>query len=96
MAFFRHEGPDCEGRYLRDMRGWSFERMETCHDYIQWMFPTETPSNFNPTAPLLTPDLQAVFSSDSGILEELRLNLRRFCLFLVYGMAVVVAVMGLH
>ena len=39
---------------LSDIWTFSFQRMEQVHDYIQWMFPLDEPSNHNPEAPILT------------------------------------------
>ena len=30
------------------------EQLESCHSYIQWLFPLREPSAFNPDAPLVT------------------------------------------
>ncbi len=35
---------------------WGDYSLEYIHDYIQWVFPLDTPSEFNPDAPLLTQD----------------------------------------
>ena len=52
--FYSETGPDHEGRYLGDILEMDDEWFETCHDYIQWLFPLTEPSNFNPDAPIMT------------------------------------------
>lgn len=52
-AFLRGDCADDNGRYIFDYRKFTPEQMETEHGYIQWMFPTDQPSKFNPSAPLL-------------------------------------------
>mgnify|MGYP000231563613 CR=1 FL=1 len=44
---------DNHGRALWEYRIFTDEEMESTHDYIQWMFPTDVPSKFNPKAPLI-------------------------------------------
>ncbi len=39
------------GFSFRDVMSYSDLQLETQHDYIQWLFPTEEPSQFNPDAP---------------------------------------------
>eukprot|EP00928_Gymnodinium_smaydae_P034121 TRINITY_DN24260_c0_g1_i1.p1 TRINITY_DN24260_c0_g1~~TRINITY_DN24260_c0_g1_i1.p1 ORF type:complete len:223 (-),score=38.73 TRINITY_DN24260_c0_g1_i1:156-776(-) len=82
LPFFRGTGADIRGRRLADIRAYDFVHMERVHDYVQWIFPTDEMSMFNPHAPLLTPHLQRVFSEDPKLQEELRENLSRFCDFL--------------
>jgi len=64
------------------MREFDLDQMETCHDYIQWMFPIDEDSMYNLDAPLLTADVQAVFQEDPELRRELRLNLEKFCVFM--------------
>jgi hypothetical protein len=60
------------GYTLEDILAWDDSRLETCHDYIQWLFPLKEPSQFNPDAPLLTGEVLMAFSA-----PELRANMRR-------------------
>lgn len=54
LDFFSFSSPDSKGRYFEDYLDLSFKEMEECHDYIQWMFPTNQPSQCNPNSPVLT------------------------------------------
>ena len=44
VAFYRLEAPDARGRMLHDIWRWDSARLETVHDYIQWLFPLDVPS----------------------------------------------------
>ena len=65
VAFYRENAPDSEGRTLSQLWAWDDERLEEVHDYIQWLFPLPEPSQFNPDAPLLTPQDIEAFKWDS-------------------------------
>jgi len=54
ISFFEMIKPDSEGRTLDDILAKSYEWMEFCHDYVQWLFPLVEESAYNPDAPLLT------------------------------------------
>ena len=64
VDFYRNKQPDSEGRFLNDILGWDDARLEYAHDYIQWLFPLTTPSQFNPDAPLLDDVQIEVFRTD--------------------------------
>jgi len=80
--FFRGNGLDVKGRTLAEMREFDFEQMESCTDFLQWMFPTDEASSFILGSPKLTKELQQMFSEDSLLRHELYLNLSHFCEFL--------------
>lgn len=62
--FYQGTGPDSDGRGIEDILKWSeeignsksilHESLEYTHNYIQWLFPLEEPSQYNPDAPILT------------------------------------------
>lgn len=83
VAFYSG-GPDALGRTLEDILGWDDERLESVHDYIQWMFPTRQPSGVNPFAPLISDDTVRTFASDADMRERLRRALHRMLPF--YGL----------
>jgi hypothetical protein len=72
VRFYRGEGSDTRGRTLDDILAWDDGQLEAVHDYIQWLFPLDEPSRFNPDAPLLTPADRLAFRH-----EPLAANLRR-------------------
>ncbi len=83
LRFYRGEGPDAEGRFLRDIRAWDARRLEVVHDYIQWLFPLRAPSAFNPNAPLLNDEIVARFRADEALRAELLASFRQMLGF--YG-----------
>lgn len=84
LAFYRGTGTDTEGRTLDEILGWDDDRLERCHDYIQWLFPNPTPSAVNPDAPRLTAGHSEAFARE----PELRKNLLRALLRMLrfYGL----------
>ena len=60
---------------------WTDLHWEGGHDYIQWVFPTQQPSNFNPDAPLLSEDDIKIFKADPELQERLELSFARFLAF---------------
>jgi Opioid growth factor receptor (OGFr) conserved region len=75
LAFYRHQAPDDRGRTLDDVRALDLKELERVHDYIQWLFPLDTPSGANPSAPTLTPDTIATFRDDPALQNELLISL---------------------
>lgn len=45
--------PDFQGRYLSDIWAFSDDEIEITHDFIQWLFPLDEPSNAVWDAPIL-------------------------------------------
>jgi hypothetical protein len=72
VRFYRADRPDTRGRSLDDILAWDDGQLEAVHDYIQWLFPLDEPSRFNPDAPLLTPADRIAFRQ-----PPLGANLRR-------------------
>lgn len=62
IDFFSGDGYDDKGRHIYEiLEDFGDEQLESCHDYIQWLFPLPEPSKFNPTAPLLSKEDIEVF-----------------------------------
>ena len=72
FAFLAGVGTDHCGRTLDEIAAWNRQRLEQTHDYIQWVFPTMTPSRFNPRAPVLDAAEVAAGVRDERILRNLR------------------------
>jgi hypothetical protein len=53
-AFLTGTGRDGRARLAIDVLGFSDERLEEVHDYIQWLFPLPVRSGAQPGAPILT------------------------------------------
>lgn len=47
-------GPDHRGRTLGEILEYDDGDLESQHDFIQWLFPSEEASKFNPDAPVLS------------------------------------------
>jgi hypothetical protein len=84
IVSFYSGGRDDRGRTLEQIRGWSDDRLEAVHDYIQWMFPTIRPSAVNPSAPLVSRTTIQAFEADPALGERLRGSLDRMLVF--YGL----------
>ena len=67
IEFYLHNGTDDYGRSLKDMWTWDHFQLEKVHDYIQWMFPTATPSQYNHNAPLVDAETIEVFKNSSEL-----------------------------
>jgi hypothetical protein len=57
------------------------EQFEECHDFIQWLFPTKTLSNFNPIAPVVTDFFYNNIRKDRAIEAT-----RKMCSFLGFSL----------
>lgn len=53
IKFYTENGKDHAGRVFGDLIQFNNKELEDCHDYIQWLFPTETRSQFNLDTPTL-------------------------------------------
>jgi hypothetical protein len=84
IVAFYSSGPDSSGRRLADILEWSDDRLESVHDYIQWIFPTRQPSGVNPFAPLVTDATARAFGADPALRDRLRASLDRMLAF--YGL----------
>ena len=84
VRFYRDNAVDDRGRTLDAILAWDDIRLEAVHDYIQWLFPLDEPSRFNPSAPLLTPGDRAAFRQPEPA-ANLRRALERMLAF--YGLA---------
>lgn len=66
--FLENNEPDHLGRKLSQIWQFTDEEMETCHDYIQWVFPLDQESGSVPNAPVLTvEDIDDIKSSAVAI-----------------------------
>jgi hypothetical protein len=64
LEFYTGDGKDNAGRTHSELLNFDDKDLELTHDFIQWLFPTETPSAYNPDAPLL--DAETVYALHSG------------------------------
>lgn len=87
IAFYLGFQPDSEGRKIEEIWGWSYDRLEAIHDFIQWLFPLREKSMVNEDAPVLNKEVIEEFKKS----EELRSRLlQSFQLMLgFYGLELV-------
>jgi len=81
IEFFENARPNCDGKYLSDIRNWSDVQLEQEHRFIQWLFPNREPSPFNPDAPLLDDETIEVFRSRNDLRYEVEKTLARMIEF---------------
>lgn len=72
---FYRGAPLPDGTRLVDIWEWSDDVLEARHDYIQWMFPLDTPSQANPSAPTLTEDDRRTFIWDDMLRDRVQMSL---------------------
>ena len=83
IAFYKGVGTDHRGRTLSGILAFSDSQLESCHDYIQWLFPLRKPSPYNPEAPVVDDAVEAEFRRDHDLQTEVHRALLRMLQF--YG-----------
>ncbi len=74
---------DSSGRFLAEIREWNYDRLEYTHDYVQWLFPTRSRSQFNSSAPTLDEEQIRDFRYSERLQAELHASFRQMLDF--YG-----------
>jgi Opioid growth factor receptor (OGFr) conserved region len=87
VQFYRLETTDSAGRTLDEIWTWDHGRLEAVHDYIQWLFPLQQRSSFNPDAPVLTEETVKAFLDDDTLKRRLKRSFELMLTF--YGLALV-------
>ena len=85
IAFYRDGARDDRGRTLAEILDWSDDRLESVHDFIQWLFPLPEPSGANPDAPTLDPATVQAFRDTPAMRDRLHQAFERMLRF--YGLA---------
>ena len=67
------------GLYNSEFLKMSSRQWDIHHDFIQWIFPTDTPSKYNPDAPLISVEDWKLLSDQAKI--NFKMNLWKFCSF---------------
>lgn len=85
IRFYDHDvqAKDLRGRTQDDILSWSDRKLETCHNYIQMLFPLPESSPFNFEAPVITREVFDAFRSRSELRSCLRRSYERILKF--YG-----------
>lgn len=76
-------GKDAVGRTLDEILAWEDSRLETCHNYIQMLFPLPEGSIFNMQAPIITREVMEAFRERDELKGRLRESFQRILKF--YG-----------
>lgn len=84
IAFYRGQEANNNGVTLDQILGWDDANLEAMHNYIQWLFPLQTPSGPNPTAARLDQATMQTFQSDPVLKNQVLRSLRRMLSF--YGL----------
>jgi len=71
VEFYRGVGRGPRERTIEDIWSFGHDQLESVHDYIQWLFPTASPSRYHPTAPLLDEETMALFRGDVDLRSRL-------------------------
>jgi hypothetical protein len=80
-AFLTGTGRDGRERLAIDVLGFSDQRLEEVHDYIQWLFPLPTRSGAQPGAPVLTQAEIEAIRADQSAQDTLAKATERMLLF---------------
>ncbi|WP_419811597.1 opioid growth factor receptor-related protein [Bacterioplanoides sp.] len=83
IAFYSGARTDHRGRTLSGILAFSDNELESCHDYIQWLFPLTSPSAYNPEAPVVSEHVALEFQNNYELQLELHRALLRMLEF--YG-----------
>lgn len=75
LRFYAGVGTDHRGRTIEDIWSFSRDELEHVHDYIQWLFPLDEPSAFNPDAPLVDAETATRFRDDAELRGHLQVSL---------------------
>lgn len=71
IDFYTGAGIDDHGRTFEEILLWDSDELESVHDYVQWLFPTDQPSQFNPTAPILDQETLEAFIDSALCMKNL-------------------------
>jgi hypothetical protein len=82
IDFYQGTRTDSEGRTLAQIWAFTDREMEAYHDFVQWAFPLQERSQFNPDAPLLTQADIRAFQEDPRLRANLLRSFDRFLAFL--------------
>ncbi len=83
VRYYEGATPDHRGRYVSEIQTWDDQRLESVHDFIQWMFPLPEPSPVNPRAPVVIHLCEEQFRARPELRATLRKSMRRMLRF--YG-----------
>jgi hypothetical protein len=82
--YLGYGGVDHRQRTLDEALAWDDEVLENTHDYIQWWFPLDEPSNFNRHAPVASRAEFEELQGDEPVMAGVELAMHRILRF--YGL----------
>jgi hypothetical protein len=80
------QAKDAHGRTQEIILAWPNSKLESCHNYIQMLFPVPEGSAFNWEAPIIDREVMGTFRARSDLRNRLRLSFERMLEF--YGFKV--------
>ncbi|MEB3189773.1 MAG: opioid growth factor receptor-related protein [Snowella sp.] len=90
--FYQETITNNSGDRYSDILAWDDEKLEYCHDYIQWLFPLTEPSRAVPNSPVLEAEDIAAFLENEELRAKLRNAFVRMLAF--YGLAIQESIEG--
>ncbi|OAL56373.1 hypothetical protein IQ07DRAFT_5527 [Pyrenochaeta sp. DS3sAY3a] len=81
------QAEDARGRTLAEMLSWNDGKLESCHNYIQMLFPLPEGSPFNWEAPIVNREVFDAFRAQSELRQQLKRSFMRMLHF--YGFEIV-------
>lgn len=82
IDFYLGKTPNHKGDRFDHILDWSDDWLEYDHEYIQWLFPNEIPSEIVAEAPVLTKEEARLFQENPELQEKVERALFRFLDFL--------------
>lgn len=82
VEFYREERLNPAGLMLSEIWEFSLGAMEMDHDYIQWIFPSNEPSQMNADAPTLTVQEMEIIQADPELQAKIKKSFLKFLDFL--------------
>ena len=70
LAFYNGEKTE-SGLTFEDIIGFNSSEFETCYNFVQWLFPLPTKSNYSVSAPVLTKEESKKMSMGPGVKDKI-------------------------
>jgi hypothetical protein len=84
IKFYKDQSND-SGYTFSQVLSWPDSKLESVHDYIQWLCPLPEPSRFNPDAPLLSDKDISISRSDPSMKTRIEMAEMRMRAFFCLG-----------
>jgi hypothetical protein len=84
LAFYLGQQPNPQDRTIEDIWLWNYQKLESVHNYIQWLFPLREKSRFNTSAPTLSDRAMQAFRASEELKNRLVKSLKMMLAF--YGL----------